>query len=259
MFDESIVVGTGRTRRPWTVPVSFCGQVAVVGLLILCPLIFTEKLPLVRLVPRPVTAPVRRGQPPPEKGSVVQVVTVGRERPTGIFVPPNPTRTSFRVVVGIPDQLATQADTLPPCVGPCGQIGDPLGPVGGGEPPQGRGYLPPRPDFERRVTERAAIPAAPPRIKVGGLVQEGKLVLRVTPLYPRLAVIARISGAVELAAVIGTDGRARELRILSGHPLLRRAAVDAVRQWVYLPTLLNSDPVEVDTGIVVTFTLGATN
>jgi protein TonB len=87
-------------------------------------------------------------------------------------------------------------------------------------------------------------------------VQEGKLVLRVTPVYPRLAVIARISGTVTLAAVIGTDGRVRELRVLSGHPLLRGAAVDAVRQWVYLPTLLNSDPVEVDTSIVVTFTLG---
>jgi TonB family protein len=260
MFEQSIVVGTGRTRRPWTVPVSFCGQVAAVGLLVLCPLIFTEKLPGVRLLPKPVTAPVRLGTWRPDRGTVVQVVAVGRERRPGIFVPPDVSRTTFRPGIDIPVQPAMQADALPPCVGACGQIGDPQGVlVGGVDPLLERRALPPRPEVDRRVTERASGQAEPPRIKVGGRVQEARLILRVTPVYPRLAVIARISGAVELAAVIGTDGRVRELRILSGHPLLRSAAVDAVRQWVYRPTRLNDNAVEVDTSIVVTFTLGASS
>jgi protein TonB len=255
MFEQSILVGTGRTRRPWTVPVSFCGQAAVVGLLILCPLIFTEKLPVVWPRLRPVEAPVKRGQPLPEKGSVVQVVAAGHERRMGIFVPPNFTRTGFRTGIDIPVQLATMVDTLPPCVGPCGPAGDPNGVPGGVPLVAGETRIPPLPAVHRNADQPAG-QKPPARIRIGGAVQEGKLVLRVTPVYPRLAVISRISGAVEMAAVIGTDGRVRDLRVLSGHPLLRKAAVDAVRQWVYLPTLLNSDPVEVDTAIVVTFTLG---
>lgn len=256
MFEQSILVGTGRTRRPWTVPVSFCGQVAVVGLLILCPLIFTEKLPVVCPRLRPVEAPVKLGQPPTEKGSVVQVVAVGRDHVPGVFVAPDAGRTRFRAGIDIPGQVAAMVDTLlPPCVGVCGPAGDPNGVPGGVPLVAGETRIPPPPAVHRNADQPAG-QKPPARIRIGGAVQEGKLVLRVTPVYPRLAVIARISGTVTLAAVIGTDGRVRELRVLSGHPLLRGAAVDAVRQWVYLPTLLNSDPVEVDTSIVVTFTLG---
>ena len=91
---------------------------------------------------------------------------------------------------------------------------------------------------------------------MGGKVQEAKLIHRVMPTYPPLARQARISGVVKLQGIIGKDGRIRELQLLSGHPLLAQAALDAVRQWVYSPTFLNNEPVEVIAPIDVNFTLG---
>jgi TonB family protein len=93
------------------------------------------------------------------------------------------------------------------------------------------------------------------RIRVGGNVQAVNLVNKVTPAYPPLAKQARIQGTVSFAATIGTDGTIANLELLSGHPLLAAPATDAVRQWVYKPTLLNGQPVEVETQIDVNFTL----
>jgi protein TonB len=90
---------------------------------------------------------------------------------------------------------------------------------------------------------------------VGGKVQEAKLIKRVMPVYPVLARQARISGTVHLMAVIAKDGAIQDLRVLSGHPLLIASAVNAVRQWVYRPTLLNGQPMEVMAPIDVIFTL----
>ena len=75
------------------------------------------------------------------------------------------------------------------------------------------------------------------------------------PVYPPLARQARISGTVRLEAVIAFNGAVQSLRVASGHPLLAQAALDAVRQWVYQPTLLNGEPVEVLTQIDVNFKL----
>jgi protein TonB len=91
------------------------------------------------------------------------------------------------------------------------------------------------------------------RIRVGGLVQSGKLRHGPAPVYPPLARQARISGQVRLEAIIDRQGRIQNLRVLSGHPLLVPAAIEAVRQWIYEPTLLNGDPVEVMTQIDVHF------
>jgi protein TonB len=77
----------------------------------------------------------------------------------------------------------------------------------------------------------------------------------VEPLYPPLARQTRVSGVVELVGIIATDGRIRELKLLSGSPLLARAALEAVRQWIYEPTLLNGEPVELVATISVIFRL----
>jgi protein TonB len=90
------------------------------------------------------------------------------------------------------------------------------------------------------------------RVHVSNL-EPGRLVHRVDPVYPPIAKSARISGTVELQAVIGTDGRIRELRVLSGHPLLREAAIQAVRQWVYKPPILNGASVEIVAPVAVIF------
>ena len=95
----------------------------------------------------------------------------------------------------------------------------------------------------------------PQRIRVGGTVQAAKLIRQPKPVYPQLAKQARISGHVILNTIIDKDGTIERLTVASGHPLLVPAAMDAVKQWVYAPTLLNGEPVEVVTQIDVNFTL----
>jgi len=94
------------------------------------------------------------------------------------------------------------------------------------------------------------------RITVGGSVQEARIERQVKPGYPPLARQARIAGEVRLEAVIGVDGTVQQLRVVSGHPLLSGAALEAVRQWRYRATTLNGKPVEVSTVISVRFLLG---
>jgi protein TonB len=108
-------------------------------------------------------------------------------------------------------------------------------------------FAPPPPPPPKVVT--------PKRITIGGNVQQAKLVRQPKPVYPPLAKQARISGVVHLAAVISKDGTIQDLKVISGHPLLIPSALEAVKQWVYQPTLLNGEPVEVSTQIDVNFTL----
>jgi TonB family protein len=96
---------------------------------------------------------------------------------------------------------------------------------------------------------------APSRIRVGGNVQTANLVTKVEPVYPPLAQQARISGQVRFAVIIGKDGNILNVQLVSGHPLLVAAARDAVTHYVYKPTLLNGNPVEVITQVDVNFSL----
>jgi len=98
-------------------------------------------------------------------------------------------------------------------------------------------------------------PAPAEPLRVGGNVQQAKLLRQVTPAYPVLARQARISGVVQVEATVGRDGKVLKAAALNGPPLLRQAAVDAVRQWTYQPTTLNGQPVEVVTQVNVTFNL----
>jgi TonB family protein len=93
------------------------------------------------------------------------------------------------------------------------------------------------------------------RLRVGGTVQGAKIVKKVPPVYPDEARKARIDGLVRLHVIIAKDGTISQLELISGHPMLVQAAIDAVRQWVYQPTLLNGNPIEVDTVIDVYFRL----
>ena len=95
----------------------------------------------------------------------------------------------------------------------------------------------------------------PTRIRVGGMVQEANLVTKADPVYPPLAMQARISGQVRFTVIIGKDGSILNIQLVSGHPLLVAAAKDAVQQYVYRPTLLNGSPVEVVTTVDVNFVL----
>jgi TonB family protein len=112
---------------------------------------------------------------------------------------------------------------------------------------------PPPPTPPPPGSPQAAV--APQRIRVAGSVEQDRLISQAKPVYPLLAQQARIQGVVRLSAVIGKDGRIQMLQVLSGHPLLVAAALEAVTQWVYRPTLLNEEPVEVATEIDVNFAL----
>ena len=107
--------------------------------------------------------------------------------------------------------------------------------------------------IERPVAAQPT-PSQPMRLP-GGDVRLAHPIHRVEPRYPQPAIMARISGPVELEGIIGTDGRIRDLHALSGNPVLVPAALEAVRQWVYEPTLLNGKPVEVIAPITVIFRL----
>jgi protein TonB len=105
---------------------------------------------------------------------------------------------------------------------------------------------------EREPVKPPPVPVKPPRITQ---LRMATPILKVEPVYPALARQARVSGVVELLGVLGTDGRIHELRVLRGHPLLINAALEAVRQWVFAPTVLNGQAVEVAAPITVNFIL----
>ena len=96
-------------------------------------------------------------------------------------------------------------------------------------------------------------PVAPKRVRISQGVTRGMLLQKVEPRYPVIAVSARIQGDVVLTAIISKTGTIENLTVLSGHPMLVQAAIDAVKQWRYRPFLLNGEPVEVETTINVTF------
>ena len=111
-----------------------------------------------------------------------------------------------------------------------------------------------KPNPPVNTTTTTPKPPAPP-LTVGGDVQAAKIIKRVLPLYPQLAKQARVSGRVQLSGVIAKDGTVQKLQVISGPALLVKAAVDAVSQWIYRPTYLNGQPVEVIAPIDVIFTL----
>jgi protein TonB len=103
----------------------------------------------------------------------------------------------------------------------------------------------------------AAPPAPPPRVKQqpppGGRIDEARLISGPAPEYPRQAREARIAGTVELQVTIGADGTVKSARAIRGDPRLRQPALDAVKQWIYRPTMLNGKPVEAQRQIVLNF------
>jgi protein TonB len=240
---EDMVVSTStavKTNKPWTVILSFVFQAGFLAVLILIPLIYTEALPkgmmsTLLIAPPPPPPP----PPPPVAAQVVHIKPQVHLMDAGKLVAPKV----------IPKDVKIIKEEAEPDMGAIGGVGVPGGVAGGsmggvlGGVMGGIGAAPPPPKVQQS------------RIRQGGNVQAAKLINRVQPSYPPLARQTRIQGTVRLHAIIGKDGTVKELTLESGHPLLVQAALDAVRQWRYQPTLLNGEPVEVDTTIDVIFTL----
>ena len=234
MFDQLVISGKmEKTHKPWAVTLSAIVQCLILGVLILIPLIYTEALPT-GLMNTFLVAPAPPPPPPPPQ-PVVKTIKAPKIIQISKMVAPTV----------IPKNVAIVKDEAPVVYtnnasGVAGGTGDVLGGIigsGSGVPP------PPK-------------PATPSRIRVGGNVEAASLVNKVTPIYPPIAKTAHVSGTVVLHAIIAKDGTIQELQFVSGPPLLMKAAMDAVREWRYRPTLLNGEPVEVDTTIDVVFTLG---
>lgn len=249
MFEQTFLVGTGKTRRAWTVPAGFAAELLAVGCMVLTPLVFFDALPQARLAPPQVTAPGLY-RPQPQRPNFVHVVGTRITPSSHQLVAPTliPDRIDPR-----PDEASAPPEEAgPACNGPCvpGGFEQAISAIGFVAPPV---KLPEPPAAMARVEKRQP---EVPRLRVQSTVQEAMLVNRVTPAYPRLAIMTRASGVVHLAAVIGTDGRIRELQVLPGsHPMFIDTTLSAVRQWIYRPTMLNGSPVEVMTDITVTFHL----
>ena len=143
------------------------------------------------------------------------------------------------------------SETAPPDIGP--QIVGDLGPANDNGPASP--YIPDGNETGVRIPPPRQ-PVAPRQlIHRSEGVMAGSLIHRVDPQYPEIAKTIHLSGTVHLRAIIATDGRVQNLEVLSGNPILANAAVAAVRQWRYRPTLLSGTAVEVETFITVNFVL----
>ena len=245
MFDdlvESTAVAK-RTNKSWTVLLSAIIQGGILFVLILIPLIYTEALPK-QLLTTFLVAPAPPPPPPPPAAAVQRIVKpIARIIQAGKMMAPTV----------IPKKVAMiKEEELPPDVGAVGVVGGVPGGIAGGQAGGVLGgiiggtgsNLPPPP----KPTQQ--------RIRVGGNVQSAKMIRQVQPVYPQIAKTAHVQGTILLHAIIAKYGSVQELTYVSGPPLLMKAAQDAVREWRYQPTLLNGEPVEVETTISVIFTLG---
>lgn len=250
MFETTLTLSSGR-QKPWTVFAGLSGQLLALGAAMLVPLIYTDRLPLFRISDLHIMAPLAK---PLSLTPAPPAMADRRPSPRPQFVSPH----GLIAPIGIPSKVIEIDD------GPLLAAYD--GPsIPGAVPdshPAVAGILshvaaaPPPPVVKPRPVETAPPPEKTiPRIRIGGDVQAARILHRVLPVYPPLARQARVSGAVQLLGVVGRDGRVAQLQVISGHPLLVRAALDAVQQWTYRPTLLNGEPVEVVAPIEVRFTL----
>jgi periplasmic protein TonB len=229
MFRETLLESapSGRKRKRWPMAMAFTAELLVAGVLVVLPLLSTGVISV--------------------SAHVLRVVPLGRP---DIAKPIQHSRAGERINVGHP--LIVPIATACMCPRALGRYSsqssdepsvDPIGNIG--LPNSVPNLL---------LVGRDAPPAQPhlQRVRVS-VMSEGQLVNKVEPIYPRTAILTRTEGAVKLHAIIARDGSIESLSVVSGHPMLAGAAVDAVRQWRYRPYYLNGDPVEVETFITVNF------
>jgi periplasmic protein TonB len=239
MFDDALHSSWDeRSRRGLTTLTSFGVEALVVAVLLIVPLLRPIGVPLLRHLSTPISLSAPAPAP-------LEVRTRSGAAPVM-------NRTASEIVLRqpaqIPRQIVTGNDPAPP----------PLAPSGG--------YIPGIPGAGGQHGVLSSFGTAPAPIIPRGPastehtvrlshMSEGDLVHKVLPRYPALARSARIQGPVILQAMIGKSGAIENLRLLSGHPILAPAAIEAVRQWRYRPYILNGEPVEVETQITVNFSL----
>ena len=255
MFETAMLPSGPAEKRVWATCAGFSGQALLVGFALMAPIIWPQAIQHVGTVTKiaPPGAPL--GRPP-----------AGSQTVTRRLHPPMPQLVICFFPIPIPRKAPAPSIDLPPDPWETGGISGGLpngersvGGIRGGLPADVIGQVrpvappvgPPKPIIRNLATTPPA-PTPPTRISK---VEPATPLHRVEPVYPPLAIAAHVQGIVRLMGVIGTDGRIGELKVLSGHPMLVRAAMDAVQQWIYAPTLLNGEPAEVQAPIEVKFIL----
>lgn len=221
-----------------SMPFAFLLEGIIVGIAILIPLIKTQALPtasLVSFLAAPPPPPPPAPPPPAAPKIVVHQVSLSQLLKAPTVIP--------KKIVRIKDSAR------PNYVGVSGGVpgGVPGGSASGVMGSMLSNLAPPPPPPPKAVVPKV--------IRVGGDVEAAKAIYHPDPQYPPIAKMARIQGTVVLQALIAKDGTIEDLHVVSGSPMLANAAMEAVRQWRYEPTLLNGIPVEVATEIDVQFTL----
>lgn len=243
MFENSLMESAGKikTNKTWK-GLALIVELLTVGFLIALPLIYPEVLPArltasVLLAPPPAPAPSRPA-------------THAQAQPTKTTVPIlDPELAPDTIPPEIPPASTQSA---PPSGGGEGKSGDSgdstIGVIGGG-PVSDNPTPPPKAD---PTPTPAPTPTKPQKISSG--VMEASLIHRIEPPYPPIARIAHVQGDVTFQAFISKQGMIENLRPIGAvHPILLQAALDAVKQWRYRPTLLNGEPIEVETTITIRF------
>lgn len=243
LFSDSILDSSSRERkrRSTATTISFVFQCVFVACLLIVPLMFTEALPTAQLITMLVAPPPPPPPPPPAAVPVVKMVET------------NMMNGQLRTPSRIPHKVEMiKEEEAPPPAFNGGVVGGVPGGVPGGQLGGVIGSI-----VGSSATSTALIPKLEPpkRIRISQGVTQGMCVKKIEPAYPKIAQAARVTGVVILKAIIGKDGSIHELQVVSGHPMLIGAAMDAVKQWRYRPYLLSGEPVEVETTVTVTFQL----
>ena len=235
MFEDATFESTGRipTRSGRWMVATLLLNSSVLVVLILVPLFYPEALPheaLSILLTAPPPPPQAMPQQPEKK---VQTFHGAPQMDAGTLIAPR------RIPEGIARFQGTEET---PGGGTFGIEGLP-------------GALPSAGDVFRGQRSVQVAPAKQGPVRVSSLVEAGLLVHKILPVYPPIAVAARMEGAVVLQATISKSGTIENLRVVSGPAMLQQAAMDAVKQWRYRPFLLNGEPVEVETTVNVIFAM----
>jgi protein TonB len=237
LFSQSFVEmsGADAKRRRWSTGTTFLIQAIILAIAVLVPFMMTDVLPAAQLA-NFLVAPPPPPPPPPPATKVARVVT---EVVNGQLLTPSRIPQTVKMIKE--EEAPVQTSGIP-------------GGVEGGVPGgQSNGVLASLLPVANKST--APVVAVPKRLRVSTGISTGLLVQRVEPVYPGVALRAHIQGTVTLAAIISREGNIENLKLISGHPLLVPAAIDAVKQWRYKPYMLSGEPLEVETTIIVNFHL----
>ena len=227
------------TKQGYTLPVSIAIHTVVLIAVIVVPLMTSEELPEPTSVVKAFFVEPQAAPPPPPPPPPPAPKAAAPTPPKPVSTPP-PVENTFTAPIETPDEVKPEEGI------DLGVEGGVPGGVEGGVPGGVVGGV---------VGGLPEAPPPPQAVRVGGQIKEPKKLKNVNPVYPDIAKQARVQGVVILECTISPQGKVTDVKILRGIPLLDAAAVEAVKQWVYSPTLLNGVPVPVIMTVTVNFRL----